>query len=171
MIKVDQIDKYKEHLQHRSNYGTLLNRLPNPFPLSMSAVPRRAAVQLLRPTTIRTLTTTPIARQQTPSAGPAQTATSNKSARNDQPLPVGPTIFPAPIDPFDTTAGRRAGTAAASSQPAKKYSDTHIKMVKGVARLFGYNTRASTAIRETSRMMTGIVDAIEDDREFWYGRE
>ncbi|EIW66620.1 hypothetical protein TREMEDRAFT_65489 [Tremella mesenterica DSM 1558] len=38
----------------------------------------------------------------------------------------------------------------------------------GVAKLFGYNSRASTAIRETGRMMKGIVDSAQADRAFFY---
>ena len=35
----------------------------------------------------------------------------------------------------------------------------------------GYNSNAVTAIRETGRMLGGIVEAIERDAEFYYGGE
>jgi hypothetical protein len=43
--------------------------------------------------------------------------------------------------------------------------------VRGVARLMGYNSRKSTAIRETGAMMHGIVGSIEAERAFWYESE
>jgi len=32
----------------------------------------------------------------------------------------------------------------------------------------GYNSKASTAIRETGRMVRSVVEAVEDDKVFWY---
>lgn len=54
---------------------------------------------------------------------------------------------------------------------AAGYSDTTKAVVRGVARLMGYNSRASTAIRETGRMMRGVVESIERDRVYWYEGE
>ncbi len=34
--------------------------------------------------------------------------------------------------------------------------------------MLGYNSKGSTSIRETARMMSGIVDAVERDSDFWY---
>jgi hypothetical protein len=44
-------------------------------------------------------------------------------------------------------------------------------VVRGLARAMGYNSKASTAIRETGRMMRGIVESIERDRVYWYEGE
>lgn len=79
---------------------------------------------------------------------------------SNEPKPVPRAQFPAPTDPFHP-------------QPAEstKYSEGTKNLVRGVAKLMGYNSRASTAIRETGRMMRGVVDTVERDRTFWYDRE
>lgn len=61
-----------------------------------------------------------------------------------------------------------AATTTATGAAAQEYSDTTKAVVRGVARLMGYNSKASTAIRETQRMMGGIVEAAERDRVYWY---
>ncbi|ORX33651.1 hypothetical protein BD324DRAFT_562673, partial [Kockovaella imperatae] len=38
-----------------------------------------------------------------------------------------------------------------------------------IVKIMGYNTEAVTAIRETQRMLGGIVEAIENDADYWYG--
>ncbi|KAL7423234.1 Serine carboxypeptidase 3 [Cryptotrichosporon argae] len=85
------------------------------------------------------------------------------------PAPSGPRVlsvppqFPAPTDPFDA--------AEPAPEPKRaEYSEGTKAVVRGVAALMGYNTAASTAIRETGRMMRGIVEAVERDRAFWYDR-
>ena len=76
-----------------------------------------------------------------------------------------PPVFPAPKDPFE----QPSPAERAREQP--KYSEGTKNFVMGLARLMGYNSAASTAIRETGRMMKGIVDSVEEDRSFWYGGE
>ncbi|RXK41310.1 hypothetical protein M231_01460 [Tremella mesenterica] len=73
-----------------------------------------------------------------------------------------PPTFPAPADPFDAQKQQQ------ENQQPKTYSESTKKLVMGVAKLFGYNSRASTAIRETGRMMKGIVDSAQADRAFFY---
>lgn len=74
------------------------------------------------------------------------------------PLPSPQPIFPAPNNPFHPQP---------APQP-KEYSETTKTLVRGVAKLMGYNSRASTTIRETGRMMKGIVEAVDRDHAFWY---
>ncbi|GMK59064.1 hypothetical protein CspeluHIS016_0700790 [Cutaneotrichosporon spelunceum] len=82
-------------------------------------------------------------------------------AVNNDPIPLkGSPQFPPPVDPFDPEA--------AKSLPPTEYSESTKTIVRGVAKLLGYNSKASTAIRETGRMMRGIVTAVEKERSFWY---
>lgn len=85
-----------------------------------------------------------------------------KAPANNDPIPLTSTPqFPAPSDPFNP-APKPEGT---------QYSESTKNLVRGVAKLMGYNSKATTAIRETGRMMRGIVTAVEKERSFWYDRE
>lgn len=70
-------------------------------------------------------------------------------------------IFPAPANPFKPE----------SSGPKLEYSERTKGLVKGMAKLMGYNSRATTAIRATSRMVKGIVESVQRDNAFWYDGE
>ncbi|BEJ12792.1 hypothetical protein CspHIS471_0212520 [Cutaneotrichosporon sp. HIS471] len=80
---------------------------------------------------------------------------------NNTPVPLkSAPQFPAPTDPFNP--------ASSKAKPAAEYSESTKNLVRGVAKLLGYNSKASTTIRETGRMMHGIVGAVENERSFWY---
>ncbi|ORY27475.1 hypothetical protein BCR39DRAFT_538185 [Naematelia encephala] len=81
---------------------------------------------------------------------------------NNDPLPVPSVVFPVPKDPFQRTAGEQKRT--------QTVSETRVAIARGIARVMGYNSKSSTAIRETSRIMKGIVEAVEKDKDFWYDR-
>jgi hypothetical protein len=100
-------------------------------------------------------------------AVPARTFTASRALLkeaepvNNEPIPMkAKPQFPAPVDPFNP--------APAKQKPAGEYSESTKNLVRGVAKLLGYNSKASTAIRETGRMMRGIVTAVEKERSFWY---
>ena len=81
-------------------------------------------------------------------------------------------VFPPPSDPFSQTPPQMTAVPEAKPAPTSpRYSDGQMGLIKGLARIMGYNSKASTAIRETRRMMGGIVEALEEDTEFWYGGE
>jgi len=87
-----------------------------------------------------------------------------KVPQTDDPTPMTESPqFPAPVDPFHPEQ--------AKPEPASKYSPGTVKLVRGVAKILGYNSRTSTAIRETGRMMRGVVEAVEAERSFWYDSE
>jgi len=132
----------------------------------MASITRRAAFQLLRPTVlpIRTLATAPTPQPLNPTG--TDTAAASSSKKSDAPNYSPPAIFPAPINPYEAKA-----PPPATTEDRSKYSDTQRKFVRGIARMMGYNSKASTAIRETSRMMKGVVQGIERDRDFWYEGE
>lgn len=67
--------------------------------------------------------------------------------------------FPAPTDPFHPEP---------AGNPKKEYSETTKSLVRNVAKVMGYHSKETTAIRETSRMMRGVVEAVEAQRSFWY---
>lgn len=140
----------------------------------MSAISRRAAKALSRPAVRAFASAPPPAPAPAPNVA-GETSKAKLKAAGGEPLPVPETIFPAPRNPWDTEAEVRSAesssSAATSMQPKQKYSDTQIKMVRGLARIMGYNSRATTTIRETGRMMRGIVEGIERDKEFWYDGE
>ncbi len=103
-------------------------------------------------------------------AVPARTFTASRALLketepvNNEPIPMkAKPQFPAPVDPFNP--------APAKQKPAGEYSESTKNLVRGVAKLLGYNSKASTAIRETGRMMRGIVTAVEKERSFWYDGE
>ena len=102
------------------------------------------------------------------------------SDEKDSPYLVGTPIFPIPRDPFAPPPARRLTPSnptdlelqgSPPADPPKEYSATKKKWVLTMAKLMGYNTQATTAIRETQRMLGGIVEAVENDAEFWYGGE
>jgi cytochrome b pre-mRNA-processing protein 3 len=94
-----------------------------------------------------------------------------------------PPQFPAPNDPFFQPSTSVTDGKGESAPPvpvttrsgvpgqAAGYSDTTKAVVRGLARVMGYNSKASTAIRESGRMMRGIVEGIEKDRMYWYEGE
>ena len=132
----------------------------------------RRAIHILRPSLIATRT---LASTNPPSPAPSEKNPA-KTVNND-PYPVPRPVFPAPKDPWDVEINSESTTVKAAPSESStggvtpdkpKYSETQLKIVRGLARMMGYNSRASTAIRETGRMMGGIVDAIERDAEFWY---
>lgn len=152
----------------------------------MSGVARR--------TLLRSLRSQPILRaySSAPTPPPAQPVPTESKAKGKSKLPSKPyTItqppqFPPPNDPFVEKHAGPAGTIKSAAVPdasspaapvpeasatlaqGQEYSDTTKAVVRGVARLMGYNSKASTAIRETQRMMGGIVEAAERDRVYWY---
>jgi len=132
----------------------------------MASITRRTALQLLKPSVlpIRSLATAPT----TPPLNPTgtDTATASSSKKSSAPNYSPPAIFPAPINPYEA---KPQPPAPIEDRP--KYSDSQRKLVRGIARMMGYNSTASTAIRETSRMMKGVVQGIERDRDFWYEGE
>jgi cytochrome b pre-mRNA-processing protein 3 len=125
----------------------------------MSHLSRRAATAAFR----LSHTTTPIRALASTSDSTHTTSSVLKPAKQPAgPYPVPKTTFPVYKDPWATPTAEKPGP------PTKKYSDRTIKLVQGLARIMGYNSRTSTAIRETSRMMRGIVEAVERDSAFWY---
>lgn len=117
---------------------------------SRSLASAARAVRALPASSSRAFTAAPLLRKE-------------KTPQTSDPTPItAPPQFPAPVDPFNPTP-------EAAATP--KYSEGTKNLVRGVARLMGYNSRASTAIRETGRMMRGIVDAVEQERGFWYTGE
>lgn len=115
----------------------------------MSTVPRRAlrSARSIYLTSIR-------------SYAAQSSSSSKKPALSSDPLPSPAPQFPPPNNPFEP----------AQAAPAKKneYSESTKTLVRGVAKLMGYNWKASTAIRETGRMVRSVVEAVEDDKVFWY---
>lgn len=126
-------------------------------------VPRRAlrSARSVYLTSVRSYAaTTPPPPPPTPTPTPTPSSSkSKKPVLSSEPLPSPAPQFPPPNNPFEPAA-----------QPAKKaeYSESTKTLVRGVAKLMGYNSKASTAIRETGRMVRSIVEAIEDDKVFWY---
>lgn len=95
---------------------------------------------------------------------PAASSSKSKKPLSSAPYKVeGTPQFPPPVNPFETKK--------AEATKAQEYSETTKNVVKGVARLMGYNSSSTTAIRETGRMMKGVVNAVEKDRDFWYNSE
>lgn len=137
--------------------------------LSLRAA-RAVAPRRIAPTmTTRHLATPPTK----PSSESAEASTAAGAAaptapvRDMTPTPITTAPqFPAPSDPFNPS---EAPGAAGYKSP--QYSEGTKTLVKGVARIMGYNSKASTAIRETGRMMRGVVEAVEADRAFWYDSE
>lgn len=70
--------------------------------------------------------------------------------------------FPVLVDPFNPPKADEA---------PREYSEGTKNVVKGLARAMGYNSQATTAIRETRNMMKEVVDAVDKDRDFWYNSE
>lgn len=58
-----------------------------------------------------------------------------------------------------------------SAPPPRKepYSATTVSIVKGLARLMGYNSTTSTAIRVTSDLYDRCAERAHVERHFWYG--
>lgn len=110
----------------------------------------RVVTRGLRSVPARSLTTTP-------------SLLKAKVPQTSDPTPLtGTPQFPPPVNPFDPPT-------APKSKPV--YSETTKKVVTTVARVMGYNAPTTTAIRETGRMMRGVVEAVEAERSFWYGGE
>ena len=95
------------------------------------------------------------------SAGPS-TPVQKQPISSEPYTMIGKPQYPPPANPYEPDEKPRQ---------IPRYSATTKAIVLAVGRLLGFNSAPSVAIRETGRMMTGIVDALERDREFWYGRE
>jgi hypothetical protein len=160
----------------------------------MSGAIRRAVLRSTHlhpasPIAFRSFASTP--NPPPPSAQPIE-SDKPKSKLPSKPYTISqPPQFPPPNDPFmdkhtgpagatksaavpetgATAATEGSAGAGAGATPGQEYSDTTKAVVRGVARLMGYNSKASTAIRETQRMMGGIVEAAERDRVYWYDGE
>lgn len=86
----------------------------------------------------------------------------------EEPISSAPVVmqgkpqFPVYVDPFNPPKPDEA---------PREYSEGTKNVVKGLARAMGYNSQATTAIRETRNMMKEIVDAVDRDRDFWYNGE
>ena len=129
----------------------------------MSGPSRGAAASLSRSAVSRYTARRSFATQHIPGLPPV--APSKTATKNNNPLPVPPTIFPAPSDPFDVDV-------MTNKRPVPpKHSAFRIKVAELGAKVLGYNSRASTSIRETGRMMRGICMSVERDDEYWYGGE
>ena len=142
----------------------------------MSTSSRRAAGLLFRASSSRISlrsfasqpSVSPLPPTQLPTATqPAEPDTSIaskiiKGASNNDPLPVPPTVYPAPADPWDVSP------VTQRTRPPPRHSALRIKLAEFGAKVLGYNSRASTSIRETGRMMHGIVAAVERDSDYWY---
>lgn len=91
-----------------------------------------------------------------------------KAEEAEEPISSAPVVmqgkpqFPVYVDPFNPPKADEA---------PREYSEGTKNVVKGLARAMGYNSQATTAIRETRNMMKEIVDAVDKDRDFWYNGE
>lgn len=98
----------------------------------------------------------------------SSTAASYKADKSKEPISSAPVVmqgkpqFPVYVDPFNPPK---------PDEPQREYSEGTKNVVKGLARAMGYNSSATTAIRETRNMMKDIVDAVDRDRDFWYNGE
>jgi len=125
----------------------------------MSIIPARA-LRSARSAYIPVIRSYSASTSTTPPPPPAETSKkSKKPVLSSEPLPSPAPQFPPPKNPFEP-----------NSPPSQRteYSDTTKSLVRGVAKLMGYNSKASTAIRETGRMVRSVVEAVEDDKVFWY---
>lgn len=68
-------------------------------------------------------------------------------------------------------AQSEAANSKVSTKPQQQHSELKITIVKTLARLMGYHSKSVTAIRETSRMCGGIVNAVSRDHAYWYTSE
>ncbi|OWZ61553.1 hypothetical protein AYX15_06263 [Cryptococcus neoformans] len=89
------------------------------------------------------------------------TADNNKKSKTkfltDRPVKVERTpAFPPPANPF-----------APKEEPVH-YSDLTLGILWKINKLLGYNGRRRTTARESGRMMTGIIEAVKQDKVFWY---
>lgn len=135
----------------------------------MSGIARRSLRQIGG---LRAISRTYVSAPAPPPPPPAQPVQSGKKELSSTPYTISqPPQFPPPSDPFIEQPAPAPGQVPSPARPAQEYSDTTKAVVRGVARLMGYNSKASTAIRETQRMMRGVVEAVERDRAFWYNGE
>lgn len=56
-----------------------------------------------------------------------------------------------------------------SARPAKKHNALTVAIVKGIARLMGYNSTTTTAIRVTSDLYDRCAAQADKEADFWYG--
>ncbi|WVN85764.1 uncharacterized protein L203_100915 [Cryptococcus depauperatus CBS 7841] len=75
----------------------------------------------------------------------------------DRPVKIDHTpAFPAPYNPF-------------SPRPEpSRYSDLTLRLLWKINKMLGYNGRKRTTARESGRMMTGIIQAVQNDKAFWH---
>ncbi|WVW80069.1 hypothetical protein I302_102042 [Kwoniella bestiolae CBS 10118] len=139
------------------------------FPLlsSRSALPYSSATLRLLSTSLPRLQTPPSLPKSiagsptTPATSPSRPPSkhiANPKFLTDRPVKIThKPVFPAPHNPFAPT-------------PAPKtYNDLTLRVLRRVNKILGYNRRRRTTARETGRMMKGIVEAVEYDKDFWYG--
>jgi hypothetical protein len=109
----------------------------------------------------------PYSTSNPPSAGTPNAQSPAASKVSAEPIPVVETpVYPPPKNPFDA--------APSSSQAAtapRSHSKLKIAVVKALASVMGYNSKSSTAIRETGRICGTIVRGVEKSRSFWYDGE
>lgn len=105
----------------------------------------------------------PAARCMSTSSVTRKAADKSKEPISSAPVMMqGKPQFPVYVDPFNPPKADEA---------KKEYSDGTKNVVKGLARAMGYNSQATTAIRNTRNMMKDVVDAVDKDRDFWYNGE
>ena len=68
-----------------------------------------------------------------------------------------------------TPATSRLAPLSPSAPPRKQHSALTIALVKGVARLMGYNSVTTTAIRVTSDLFDRCAERADLESDFWYG--
>ncbi len=100
-----------------------------------------------------------------PTAANAQTPLDPK--KNNRPIPVTEApVYPPPKDPFEPIPARAEGVSGGA-----RHSKLKVSVVKVLAGVMGYNSKSSTAIRETGRICGTIVKGVEKSRAFWYDGE
>lgn len=89
-----------------------------------------------------------------------------------------PTSLPAPSAPVSKQAKasspapllHKSQLSPSAPPPSKEpYSPATVAIVKGLARLMGYNSLTSTAIRVTSDVYDRCAERAHAERNFWYG--
>ncbi|SPO42192.1 related to CBP3 - mitochondrial protein required for assembly of cytochrome bc1 complex [Pseudozyma flocculosa] len=99
----------------------------------------------------------------------ARLATSARSTDASRPAPRS--------NPSKTPASHTApllhrsqlSPSAPPALPKKSYSPFTVSVVKGLAKLMGYNSLSSTAIRVTSDLYDRCAERAHVERNFWYG--
>lgn len=58
-----------------------------------------------------------------------------------------------------------------SARPPRKHNALTVALVKGLARLMGYNNTTTRAIRVTSDLYDRCAERADKEADFWYGGE